>query len=146
MNRSLIAVFALAASAIALPAAAHGGGGDKAKFPMPAAEFTQHMNARIEKWRAKLEKNIAEKNLPADQAQAARTAFDQGAAQVRNEAAKAAADGVVTKEEAQQVRQVAKTVHPHHGHHGDKSAPAMRLAKQRPSAILVTPHAASPTM
>ncbi|AKV00798.1 hypothetical protein AKJ09_07461 [Labilithrix luteola] len=93
----------------------HGDKGDQAKFPMPGAEFKQKVDARTAKARAHMEERAAK--LPADQAKDLRTKFDAGTAQINDAVNKAIADGTVTKEEAQQVREVVKSVRPHHGKH-----------------------------
>jgi hypothetical protein len=119
--RSLVlgSVFALA-SLVAAPAMA----GDHASFPMPAATFKAKVEARQSRARTHMEDRAAK--LPADQAKELRAKFDAGLAKINAEVAKATADGTVTKEEAQSVREVAKSVrgahgkHARHGKHGRK--------------------------
>lgn len=91
----------------------HGGKGDQAKFPMPGAEFKQKVDARTAKARQHMEERASK--LPADQAKDVRAKFDAGTTQINDAVNKAVADGTVTKEEAQQVRDVVKSVRPHHG-------------------------------
>jgi len=99
---------------VAVPAFADGNN-TKPNFPMPAAEFQQHVQARQTKAREHMEKKAAQ--LPADQAKELRAKFDANIAKVNAEVAKAVADGTVTKEEAQAVRAAS----PHGGgHHCDK--------------------------
>jgi hypothetical protein len=115
MKRSIVAVLAVAAvSAIAIPAFAHG---EKAHFPMPAAEFQQHLDARITKAREHMEKRITEQKLDDAKAKEARDRFDAVVVKVNAEAQKAEADGTVTEDEAKQVREVARELHHGHGHH-----------------------------
>jgi hypothetical protein len=71
-------------------------------FPIPAATFQQHVDARMAKAREHMEAHAAK--LPADQATALRAKFDASVAAMNAEVAKAVADGTVTKEEAQAVR------------------------------------------
>src|SRR4051812_13505306 len=102
MNRfARIALTALALSTFALPALAETGKraehaeraehaahkGDKAQFPMPAADFQARVAKRAEKSQARLEAHITKKNLPADKA-----------AEVR--AKRAAAEAVINQEVA----------------------------------------------
>ncbi len=76
--------------------------GAKPSFPMPAATFKQHVDARQAKARAHMEERASK--LSAEEAKALRAKFDQRLAQVNAEVAKAIADGTVTKEEAHAVR------------------------------------------
>ena len=117
MARRFVAVLALfVATAFAVPALA-----DQGTFPMAAAEFKEHVEARIAKARSHLETRIAERNLTPEEATARRAKFDAGVGIVNAEVAKAVADGTVTEEEANAVREVAKALHGHHGH-GHKHA------------------------
>lgn len=81
-------------------------------FPVPAAQFKQHVDARQQKARAHMEERAGK--LPANEAQALRAKFDEATAKVNAEVAKAVADGTVTKEEAQAVRAAS----PHRGKGG----------------------------
>ena len=117
-GKKLLFVLALSVVSLAtLPALAHGRGHGRGhgkehgKFPMTSAEFKAKVDARTAKARQRLETRIA--RLPADQAKEARQKFDAGTAKIDQEVGKAIADGSVTKEEAQKVREVAKTVRPH---------------------------------
>lgn len=98
---TLIAVPAFAAPAQG-GAASRGEKGEKIAFPVPAATFKQHVDARMAKARAHMEERASK--LPADQAKELRAKFEAGAAAMNAEVAKAVADGTVTKEEAQAVR------------------------------------------
>ena len=88
-------------------------------FPIPAATFKQHVDARMTKARAHMEERA--QKLGAEEAKALRAKFEQQAAQVNAEVAKAIADGTVTKEEAQAVR--AASPHGRHGGHCEGKAP-----------------------
>ena len=113
MRTTLLAAFALAmTTATTLPAMAHENPQD---FPMPAATFQRHVEARLERAKTRMESRIAEQNLPEAQAQALRAHFATVAANVEAEVHKAAADGTVTLEEARAVRAVARQLHSHHG-------------------------------
>jgi hypothetical protein len=121
--------FALAASlaaVLAVPsfatiASAHEGG--EKKFPIAAAEFKAHVDARLAKARARMDAHIAKDKIPADKANEIRARFDAGVVKVQAEVAKATADGVVTKDEAKAVREASRAMHPEH-HHG--GAPAKK--------------------
>lgn len=127
MRSKIVAAAVLAlASLVAVPAFAKGDGG--AKFPMPAAEFKAKVDARTAKAKERMEQRAAK--LPADQAKELRAKFDAGTAQINAEVAKATADGSVTKEEAQKVREVAKAARPHGKHGGKHGKRGERAAKK----------------
>lgn len=113
-SKMMAALVVSLASLVAVPAFAHDGDGKGPNFPMPAATFQQHVNARQAKAREHMEKRASQ--LPADQANALRASFEANIAKVNAEVAKAVADGTVTKEEAQAVR--AASPHGGKGHHG----------------------------
>jgi len=113
--RTVALALSLSSILVAIPAFA----GDKdkdASFPMPAAAFKQKVEHRQAKAREHMEKRAAQ--LPAEEAKGLRAKFDAGLAKINAEVARVAADGTVTKDEAQAVRKVVHEVHPHHGHHG----------------------------
>lgn len=92
---------------MALAAAAPAFADDKApdhrpSFPMPAATFKQHIDAKQAKMREHAEKRIAQ--LPADQQKDARAKLDAKIVAMNAEVARAVADGTVTKNEAHAVR------------------------------------------
>lgn len=120
--RSTIIGTVLALATVFAAAPAMAGEHDKASFPMPAATFKAKVDAREAKAREHMEKHAAK--LSADDAKALRAKFDAGEAKINAEVNKAVADGTVTKDEAQAVRNVVHEVRPHHGgkHHGDKGA------------------------
>ena len=90
--------------------------GDHAKkFPMPGAEFKTKIDGRMAKARQRLETRIA--SLPADKQREARDRFNAAVATVNAEVTRAVADNVVTKEEAQKVREAARALRPAGGGH-----------------------------
>jgi hypothetical protein len=116
IKRSILAVLALvAATVVSVPALA--GGHDHGSFPMPAAEFQQKIDARVQRAREHMEKRIVDEKLTDDQAKEARARFDAVVAQVSAEVQKAVADGTVTADEAKAVRQVARSLHQGEHHH-----------------------------
>ena len=118
MRSKIVSAVVFAALAlVSVPAFAKGDA--KASFPMPAAEFKAKVDARAAKAKQRMEARAA--TLPADQAKELRAKFDAGTAQINQEVAKAIADGTVTTEEAQKVREVAKAVHPHSKGHGKRA-------------------------
>jgi hypothetical protein len=108
MRSKIIAIGLALSTLVAVPAFA-----DDTKagptFPIPAATFKQHVDARQAKARAHMEERASK--LPANEAQALRAKFNETTAKVNAEVAKATADGTVTKEEAQAVRAAS----PHRG-------------------------------
>ena len=140
---SRIATFALAAAltVAASPAFAGEGHGraehhaeaDK-KFPMPAAEYQQHVAARQEKARARMEEHIAKEKLAEDKANEIRARFAAGIVKINEKVAAVCADGTVTLEEAKEVRAVVKAVHPHHGHK-PQGTPALPDARSRARSV-----------
>ncbi len=88
------------------------------KFPMPAAEFKQHSEARMSKMRARLDSRL--EKVPADKAKEIRAKVAEGEAKVRAEIEKVTADGTVTLEEAKGVKQLARSLHPHRGEGGKR--------------------------
>ncbi|MFO0587206.1 MAG: hypothetical protein U0441_06700 [Polyangiaceae bacterium] len=80
------------------------------KFPMKAEQFQKIVDKRIEHVKSKVEAALKKHNVSdADKANVMK-AVDEGAASVRAAAKKAEADGTVTKEEAQAVRDLAKKI------------------------------------
>jgi len=118
-KKLMFSLVAFATLAVAAPAFADGKGGhDKLQFPVPAATFKQHVDARQAKMKEHMEKKIA--SLPADKQKEARAKMDAKVAAVNAEVAKAVADGTVTKDDADKVR-AAGGGHGGHGRHcGDK--------------------------
>jgi hypothetical protein len=101
----LVPAAALAAPSDTQPAA-HGAH----KFPMKAAEFQAKVDARTKKAREHMEQRLAKHNASEADKETARARFDAGVAEIQKVVSGAAADGVVTKDEAQKVREKAKEV------------------------------------
>ncbi|MFO0664245.1 MAG: hypothetical protein U0174_09845 [Polyangiaceae bacterium] len=89
------------------PAAPAAKGGRHGKYPIPAAEFRNASNERLQKAREKMEEHLKTKKVPAEKAQLVRARFDEVATKVNAAVAKATADGSVTKEEVREVHQAA---------------------------------------
>jgi hypothetical protein len=116
MRASILALAFGLSTAFAVPAMAHD---YEKRFPMPAAEFQQHVDAREARARARMEDEIAERKLTDDEANQLRARFDAVIATVNVEVQKAEADGTVTLEEAKAVHALAFALWPHHHHHHD---------------------------
>jgi hypothetical protein len=97
------------------PLATHVGEEGNRKFPMPAAEFRQHVSARLEKARSRMEEHITSDKLPSDQADGLRANFKAAAAQINAKVDQVTADGTVTQEEADAVHGLVRSLL-HHGH------------------------------
>jgi hypothetical protein len=122
MRSKILAIGLALGALIAVPAfadPAQGGGasrgekGEHLAFPVPAATFNQHVDARMTKARQKLEERASK--LPADQAKELRAKFEASAVAMNAEVAKAIADGTVTQDEAKAVRAAG----PRGGHGGN---------------------------
>jgi hypothetical protein len=114
LKTSLLAALTVAfTTALAAPAMAHE---NPQNFPMPAATFEKHVDARLERAKARMESYIAQQNLPEAEAQQIRARFNTVAGEVEAEVGRAVADGVVTLEEAKAVRAVARQL-PFHRQH-----------------------------
>jgi FKBP-type peptidyl-prolyl cis-trans isomerase (trigger factor) len=106
LKSSLFAALALAlTTAVTIPAMARENAND---FPMPAAAFQRHVDARLKRAEMRLEAYISENKLSDAQASELHQHFDAVAQDVEAEAQKACADGKVTLEEARAVRAVAR--------------------------------------
>jgi len=79
-------------------------------FPMSGEAFTAKVGQRLKKMGARLKKRLAKAKIPPKAKKQIRADFIKGAKLIRKTAARAAADGKVTSQEAQKVRQVAKKV------------------------------------
>jgi multidrug resistance efflux pump len=108
MRSKIIAIGLVLGTLVSASAFADEGKGAPS-FPIPAAQFKQHVDARQAKARQHMEEKASK--LSAADAQALRAKFDAATAKVNAEVAKAIADGTVTKEEAQAVRAAS----PHRG-------------------------------
>lgn len=113
MKASLFAVALALTTAFAVPSLAND---HEKRFPMPAAEFQERVDARIARTRSRMEEDIAERKLTDDEAKEVRAHFDAVVAAVDVEVQKAVADGTVTWEEAKAVRAVARALGPHRAH------------------------------
>jgi hypothetical protein len=102
------------------PAGQHGEAEAK-KFPMPASAFRDHVRARTEKRRARMEEHIAKQRLTKDQADARRAHFQAAVARLNAKVDEVCADGTVTHDEARQVRALSRELF-HHGQHGHTPA------------------------
>lgn len=80
------------------------------QFPMAGAEFVQLVDQRIAKAESRLDGALQRRNVPAEKVAAIKADFRKGSALIKAAASRAAADGTVTKPEAQKVRQVTKQV------------------------------------
>jgi Spy/CpxP family protein refolding chaperone len=85
----------------------HHGKGDL-QFPVEGAAFQAHIEARIGKWREKLDAYLASHPVPDTVKAQIRKDFDSGTASVRAAAKEAAKDGQVTREEADGVDKLAR--------------------------------------
>ena len=109
MRSKILAIGLVLGTLVAAPAFADEAKGPRLNFPVPAATFKQHVDARLTKARAHMEERASK--LPANEAKELRAKFEQNLATVNAEVAKAIADGTVTKEEAKAVRAAS----PHRG-------------------------------
>ena len=122
--RTIVSSAALSLSVVLASSAAFAGekdGAGKMAFPVAAATYKQHVDARLEKQKTKIEERIANKKIPADKAEQMRARFNERRAKVNAAVEKAVADGTVTKDEAKEVRKA--TGHGHRG--GKKGKPAL---------------------
>ena len=104
-------VFALCAAPITAFAGDREPAGETKKapsFPMTAESFNKLIEKRITKTREHLTEKLAERKVPEAKQAEIKKDFEAGAAAIRAAAAKAGADGTVTKEEAKDVRGLAK--------------------------------------
>lgn len=99
---------ALAAAKDAPPAAAADKG---APAQVDAAKLKSHLAAKVAKRRALVEKKMDQRNVPDATRVEIRKSMDELAAKLDAAVAQAAKDGVVSKEEAKEVRKVARNLH-----------------------------------
>jgi colicin import membrane protein len=104
MKRSLLIALFTALTTVTSFAAAEG----KKKFPMPAQEFKQKVDGNRAKAKQKLEERIKAKNVDPEKAKIMRARFESASAKVTQAVSKVAADGSVTREEAQDVQAAAR--------------------------------------
>lgn len=134
--KSFSALWIFGAVALALPGAALAdtsraeraprsiAGKHEKSFPIDGAKFKEHVEKRIEKMKKKVTAKLDEKKASAEQRKTVLAALDAGAKKIRDAANRVAADGKVTKEEAQQVREIQKAVRKETGLKGKKKADA----------------------
>jgi hypothetical protein len=121
MRASVLAIALALTTAFAAPAFAHDHGNAEKRFPMPAAEFQQHVDTRVARARARMESDITERKLTDDEAKDVRAHFDTIVAAVDVEVQKAVEDGTVTWDEAKAVHAAAHGLGPRHPHHHQNS-------------------------
>jgi hypothetical protein len=105
---ALAAAAAVAADGTPTEAAHHGRGTGRHQFPQDAAKFSKLVDEKIANQRAKVEAKIEKRGVPAARRVEVRKALDDVQAKVRAAVAEAAKDGVITQEEAKQVRKLAR--------------------------------------
>ncbi len=111
LKTALFAALAVAlTTALSLPAFARE---NPADFPMPAGQFEQRVEARLERAKGRLESDIAARGLSDAQAREARARFDTVAARVEAETKKVAASGTVSLAGAREVRRLARELRGH---------------------------------
>ena len=118
---ALSVTFAAAAAITTMAAPAFADDTAQPVFPMQASVFQQHVEDHIAKRQARLEQRITDEKLDATKAQELRDRFNARVVSIRAAVATATADGVVTKEEAQTVRQAEGT-----DRHPPTDAPAQK--------------------
>ncbi|WP_437674487.1 hypothetical protein [Sorangium sp. So ce131] len=94
--------------AAAADAAHHGRGKARPHFPMEAARFSKRVDERIAKQRAKVEAKMEKRGVPAPRRAEVRKALDDLQGKVRAAVDRAAKDGVITHDEAKQVREITR--------------------------------------
>jgi hypothetical protein len=73
-------------------------------------KLRHEMEGQIAKLRDKLEQSLQKRKLPADRAQSMRDSFNAGVLEARRRFGKAVADGVVTREEARDVKDGVRSI------------------------------------
>ena len=124
--RTVAVLVALALSTAAIPALAKGHTGhgtradaadaskQKAQFPMSADAFRARVNERMAKMDAHVEKRIVDKKLDAAKANEVRQRVAQAKVKITTEVNRVCSDGVVTADEAREVRQAGRSLHKGH--------------------------------
>lgn len=120
MPRLVASVVALSIASLALPALAKEGNGDgKARveerkgdrdkhFPMKSKEFSEKLEKRLTKVKARITKKVEKAKLTEAEKTKVMNEVDAGAKAVRAAAEAAGKDGTITKEEAKDIRTKAK--------------------------------------
>lgn len=129
MKTSLAAALTLALATVSLSAfAGEKGDAKSGQFPMAAADFRAKVAAHAEKRQAKFDKKVAEKKIPADKLEKIRARMIERNQKLAAAVDKAAADGVVTKEEAKEVRQAVGGKRHARGERGQRPAKQLEAA------------------
>lgn len=81
---------------------------DRPAFPMKAEEFRKMVEKKLERIKARVERAMSKQSLPAPQRAEVNKAVDTAVKEVHSALDKAAADGVVTRDEAKQVKAIAE--------------------------------------
>lgn len=81
---------------------------DKPAFPMKADEFRKMVEKRIEQIKTHVERSMSKHSIPAPARTEVNKNVDAAVKEIHAAVDKAAADGVVTRDEAKQVKDVAK--------------------------------------
>ncbi|MBW2524618.1 MAG: hypothetical protein JRI23_10605 [Deltaproteobacteria bacterium] len=128
LSRSLVAAVAFALCAIPAVASAEPGPGDgpdgpsqvrkgkrgkgakrnRPSFPMEGERFVGLVSNRVQKMKARIDRALERRNVPPELQKEIKADFSKASTRIMGAAEKAAADGTVTKQEAQKVRQLAK--------------------------------------
>ena len=103
----------------------------KGRFPMDGAAFVAKLEKRLERVAARIEKRLERSDKSDEAKERIRRRFLAGAEKVRTAARDAAADGTVTREEAQRVRELAKRVRGKKGNKGRKGRKDRKDRKRR---------------
>jgi hypothetical protein len=76
-------------------------------FPLKADVFRKMVDKRVAGFRVVVEKEMGRANLPAEKRVEVRKGIDVAALEIKKEVDKVAADGLVTKEEAKELKEMA---------------------------------------
>lgn len=95
-------------------------GNHEKSFPIEGAKFKARVEKGIEKMKKRVTAKLDEQKASAEQRKTALANLEAGAKKIRDAATRVAADGKVTKEEAQEVREVTKAVRKDAGLKGHK--------------------------
>lgn len=85
-------------------------GAKHGRFPMPAADYQHKIDERVLHARERMETRIVRRKLSAERAKEVRGRFEMSVSEVRKVMADAAADGVITREEARRVNQSTRSL------------------------------------
>ena len=80
---------------------------DKPAFPMKAEEFRKMIEKRVERIKTHVERAMSKHSLPAPQRAEVNKAVDIAVKEIHGAVDKVAADGVVTRDEAKQIKAIA---------------------------------------